>query len=767
MSTGFTKALGRNGHTLIKHNECLKANLAFQSGSSSSPGYLSVGLITGIGTISSYVIEWHLGSPTGSIIFKSGLNPNETVNAIHPFTNEPVTSGNLYAVVKYIVIDGIKYSTYPNLGQYSPDLKICFNYIPVSGINCANGVTGDYSHSYVYVNNLTFETNAARTLKFYLNSDGTTNYFAWKFIGWTVADRITISYIRLSDVENPIILSDWIIGTGSNPNNYTLEPKQLSYQDNLKLVLKLSDIGHQPGDYLLINIIPRVKEPTNVNTNWNLYLKCLSSYDDYIPPYGSNLIDKSTLSMIWNSINCKYELSWKNIAKYNPPSHFSTYMSTIEGSLIDTRYDSTTGVYVLEFDKSTILGESTSSTGSCVNLVGTLNLIKTGSLITGVCTNQTDYDNLKANYDSIVSNPNWTNYSADNTNALHYKYWTFWFRIAATCGDSYTTTIIYAGYNSIVSWDYANKTFTINIVNTDNGFISAPCDSRYTTINSLINIINNSINLANFNVITGVRLTGAFRFAYKHLSILEDTIISNKNFDYRVLDASMCSGLVPTAWRALGVPTYGMFGYRKCYVTGIITDTTDPINNFRLDSRLNADGVYSTDKDIADPLYEKINGILYNILTSAAGLVVNSVGWTNFTLSNLNTFDYNAGYTTSLTDVFAVLNGFQFSGISGTIANLSLYLSAYTTNTSGIYTFKFRFSKDDGVSWSNYSSELIGSNTNNTPISMIRFNYADFGITLSDAELNSSLFRIEVAGHSNSVAYRASITYLKLLVYTL
>ena len=175
---GFTKNTGLIGHMLPKaFTECLTADLAFQSHSDNLIGYLSVGAITGIGTISSYVIEWHLNSANGPIVFLSGYNTTETIDASHPFTNEPVQSGNLYAVVRFIVINGVKYSPYRFMGQYSPDLKLCFNYVRVADINCSNGIypTGTYTHYFAYSNTVDPSDNASRELKFMLNSDGSTN----------------------------------------------------------------------------------------------------------------------------------------------------------------------------------------------------------------------------------------------------------------------------------------------------------------------------------------------------------------------------------------------------------------------------------------------------------------------------------------------------------------------------------------------------------------------------------------------------------------
>lgn len=170
MSTGFVKALGKIGHVLPTYTLCLDANLSFSS-TSGGTNTLSAGLITGLGIISSYIIEWHLNSTSGATVLVSGYNPDDTVDVLHPFTDQTVQGGDLYPVIRYITIENatgglqqsgpIRYSPFYRVGQYSPDLKLCLNYVTVNvppEVECLDGLVVEtvYLHTSTDVSLLPF-----------------------------------------------------------------------------------------------------------------------------------------------------------------------------------------------------------------------------------------------------------------------------------------------------------------------------------------------------------------------------------------------------------------------------------------------------------------------------------------------------------------------------------------------------------------------------------------------------------------------------------
>ena len=117
--------------SLIIYDECNDSNLSLDTISSDIPRTVSAGDLIGIGTISSYVIEWRLNSIKGKILFLSGYAPDEPVEHIHPFTNACVCNGEIYMVIKYVTIDDVKYSPYFRGGQHSPDLLTCLGSITI------------------------------------------------------------------------------------------------------------------------------------------------------------------------------------------------------------------------------------------------------------------------------------------------------------------------------------------------------------------------------------------------------------------------------------------------------------------------------------------------------------------------------------------------------------------------------------------------------------------------------------------------------------
>ena len=143
----------------------------FESHSADREMFLSVGIITlNTGTIGYYAIDWRLDSTSGDIVFTSGetLDPGE-VQVQHPFTNEIVFAGTLYPIIKYIYVDGIKYtSVYEEGSRYSPDLINCIDPIIIDAIECETVYGADtlYPYYLTYTNGVDLADNKSRTLKY-------------------------------------------------------------------------------------------------------------------------------------------------------------------------------------------------------------------------------------------------------------------------------------------------------------------------------------------------------------------------------------------------------------------------------------------------------------------------------------------------------------------------------------------------------------------------------------------------------------------------
>lgn len=768
MGTGFTRGLGKIGHMLKRHEECLNATLAFAS-SSGGVGYLSCGLITGLGTITSYVIEWHLNSPTGAIVMLTGYNPSETVNAIHPFTNEPVQSGNLYAVIKYIIIDGIKYSAYYRAGQFSPDLKICFSYVPVTAVTCANGGAGIYSHIFTYVNTIDSAVLANRVIRYELNSE--TTYVAWKFTGFNVVDQIKISYVSITDPSHPQVCSYWRVGSAVS-TNFTSSPKaaNLSY---LQQVIKLANFySYNSGDYLLIEIVPRVIDTGNTNTNWTLELKCLSSFSDYSPPANSRKLDLSSVRLTYLPAACGYSLYYKHINRYAVPTHFANYLqNNYISSLLGIGYNTGTN----EFFVNNFYNYATSSNQgiipantSCFNGAG-IRYQKIGPDIIITFTSSVDYNRSKTQYTNTIANALWTSYVADNTNIEYYKFFLLLMTVGTSCGDTLSTMAYYIHHDSVFAWDDANNKVTITLFTITNGYAAdTSCSTVRSGIDGYVSNANGLRALSNFDnssiaqnnvVMFGVSMIMATPYN-NNVSVLEGAFSTNTNV------GTFVEMFTPDQWTSYSA-SYGSSGNVFGYVTGergfTITNMADGANYYRIENLQDSDtGLKLTDSVLELTRYAGVN---YDGICKKAGNVISTGGWSNFSAFNLGAIGGTHAQTSSTSYITGVVNDFNFNIPTGkTILGITFDVRFISVNSLYTAYMKFRFSKDAGVNWSSYSDEISCNNV---------FKYVLLagapndllGISLTPAEANSTDFYVEISGRSGNATTTCSLDYFRTSLY--
>ena len=657
MSTGFSRGLGRIGHIFKTYAKCLNATLGFVS-SVGGTGYLSVGSLTGIGVITSYIIEWHLGSPDGVVVLVSGYNPDSTVNTLHPFANEPVISGDLYAVVRYIVIDGIRYSPYYRIGQYSPDLKICFSYVHVNGIDCTNGTDGTYSHIFNYTGTIDASNLANRSIKFMLNSYA--NYVAYKFDGQTVVDQIKISYVSINDPNNPQICAFWNVGQISN--NFTSNPK--AYNLTVPAVINLRQYySFNLGDYLLIEIVPRVLDLTNINTNWTLSLKCLDAFTNYVPPINCRKIDTNSFRIVWNGAQCRYEFYYKHINNYIVPNDWKTYLVQAYVSFMSPwlSYYPGTNEFMIPFNRKS--NASTLSWGgniACFNGSG-IRYVKTGTNLFITFTSSIDYQRSKSSYLTEIGNNEWLKYVNDNSNVDYFKFLNFTLITGISCGDTITTKYYNIHHDSVFTWNDTNKTVSINLVSIINNIVSSgSCDTITSAAQQMTNQCNLLTTLADFDIISPmVQANAIFGTSSLYPTIVKDMILNP--FDGVAVADKSLADFGPIGWENYaigGTSTY--YGY----ITGerkiMLLSDVDPANNFRIDNFQDSETGLRLTKSICE--YIKINGIVVsNIINKVANNVVSVGAWTNFTPSALSTEDTSYATTYSGPYTSGVLNNFNFN----------------------------------------------------------------------------------------------------------
>lgn len=270
--------------TVTDINLCADCNFTFDSISTTTVGLINAGNLTSTcqGDITDYVIQWYGPDSTTNVAFTTGAGSvfSGQYNQTHPLIgNSQIIAGpGVYIPKIYkVVIDGEIYSQDGSVGtQTGID---CLNYqVTVQALNCNNGTNTNfqypqYSHEFIYVSTGggLVQSNLTTTLEI----DDTINYISYRFFGGNqYPDTLKIKFYGQLYNE-PYIIEYITCGAGAGYElRDTTFPKQ--WGTEIKKVLDLSNFNRTPNDYLSIEIIPSNE---STNTSWELYLKCLSSFD--------------------------------------------------------------------------------------------------------------------------------------------------------------------------------------------------------------------------------------------------------------------------------------------------------------------------------------------------------------------------------------------------------------------------------------------------------------------------------------------------------
>jgi len=295
--------------------------------------FLNAGkLISDSATIGDYKIEWRKDSSSGTIVFISGEGTDITLQAQHPLVNEVVSSGTLYPVIVYVYVDGVRITSEQEIDViFSPGLKNCLEVMIIENIDCSSQRLADkwYSFKLPYLNQINISENKSRTLKYYIGAD--IAYLAWRFDAKNIADGIKTYYCTAAD-SNGVLIDNFITGVYSSSNiqliedimpvDYPISPtiihknQTLKYQP-LAMVIDFSPFTYSVGDYIKIEIIGSVLDPSNNNTDWELKLKCLTSLD--LTQYNTQNVARYDASvrptMNYIQSPCNYGITYKRLEK--------------------------------------------------------------------------------------------------------------------------------------------------------------------------------------------------------------------------------------------------------------------------------------------------------------------------------------------------------------------------------------------------------------------------------------------------------------------
>ena len=589
--------------------------LSFDSWQNNTISVLSVGnLVGGSCTFDEYVIDWYRD---GHHAMVSGKGYDPDIQSFHPFTGLaaiPVEPGQWKPVLRYVVMDGkVLYARNRKCKDWCMDLQaelpsITVPFITVNALHCGLVGTGNNAPALNYDFSVRYQTTqdfslAERTFRMMLDGNGDTGYVAVRFQGDIVADKIETFY---RDETTP--LNAYVVGTNLTANNPNVIPQEIDYGWILT-VANMEDRTYQTGDYITIKVTPSVKEPGNFNTIWRVDLKCLPKgvFECNLFHPGVRTIDVNRISLSWNEPQCRYELLFytvDNLGSSYSNTFFGKYLSPIYTGGANTASNSTEGLVNIYLRKSiTASAPTIYVTTSFTNMSDSFLAAKTGNILTFEFADSNDYNAFKDSHAAVTGHARYLDYSPDPTSHLHYKFFHLtWRETMLSCGDTFVLRTQRFHISSPVAFDDSLKKITIGMLNVSNGIIAEDCNSLYSVANSLVLTANGDINKADWSGSTRCRNLYPFNLSYTTVTQTVENTRSVGGQWYLHLD-SLNTVCELTGW---DIASNGNFIYRQYNVRVTLTNPSDALNNFRVESRLNTvTGLLEYNWTI---IYEKQNG---------------------------------------------------------------------------------------------------------------------------------------------------------------
>jgi len=281
--------------TLTDNNLCNLFGIQLTNFSSTTISQIIAGvLISSVGAnITDYIIDWYGPDNNTTVAFTSGFGTLfGPYQQTHPFTR--VSSPGYYVpMIRQIRINGINYSKTGGAGFVQANIDCLENQtVEVFPSKCSGNMNGT-EYFYPDYNNYYFSDTAAyntppEPLSLGFDLDMNSNYFAWQFRAYSVSDTIKITF-HGDNYPTPIILEYYTVGSDYTNTNVSVIPKTINVGSYsfFKKITNISNFLRTENDYLTIEVTPN---PNISRTNWELYFKCLSSFDcstclDSLAPY--------------------------------------------------------------------------------------------------------------------------------------------------------------------------------------------------------------------------------------------------------------------------------------------------------------------------------------------------------------------------------------------------------------------------------------------------------------------------------------------------
>jgi len=488
------------------------------AGSLKSPNY----------TIGDYKILWKLNSSSGDTVFISGEGNDVTLQSQHPLVDEVVVAGNLYPEIEYVYINGRKVTSAYEIGIiFSPDLVGCLNSFTIDAIGCSVDYNPNNVYNFIlaYNNTSNVSQNKSRTLTY--NISASANYLAWQFLGETIADGLKFYYCTNSDPVGTLI-DNYIIGEKANqltnlvedlsPTDYPNNPRVInnfttgSRYTYYRSLTDLRSFTYTAGDYIRIEITGSVLDLTNDNTNWNLGLTCVDTFDsttfntEQFNKWDNNVIPY----MDFDSGICRYYCHYGVLEEAYLP-----YLNTVEtidllkylfvvGRTYNSTYGSQTGAVNMlgtealignRWQTSVQNGYTTQPNYICLDLPEGEEIIinKTIGNVQITLSSLSEYNDSVDDINAVINHATWAEAKAAlPTEIEYYLRWTIATRVAESCGDSYIGYQWALHHTAVITYDPDNLTINFTCPPVVNQLIdpNEECNNLWSSVNSNCDRIN-------------------------------------------------------------------------------------------------------------------------------------------------------------------------------------------------------------------------------------------------------------------------------------
>lgn len=524
---------------ILSNDLCLTCDLDFDTYESTNIGQIVAGNLIGNcdNQISDYQIYWYGPNSTTELAFTSGFGDNLTYQYEHPLTgtNSVIQPSGVYTpVINQVNLNGLNFSQTGDAGVIQAEMD-CLSPITITSYNCSNGnlTNNDYTHRINFTGAGVGVTPESLSTTFDL--DPTTDYFAWNFNGFAVSDSLKITFSG-SSYDEPLILEYWTIGTGSTLNsdisiltipktgrtaNYVSPSPSYFFK-----VTSLTSLTINPGDYLILEVIPNQSNP---QTNWDFYFTCLDSFDcslcldSYLnTPYKIKIASITNTPGSCGQSSIRFDLSGCSSSQINSSDLWKYSMGATTAAVNQFNNLATTNsTNLLQRQISVTTGTTTCGIGAnffsnlvCVEPPNNNTITFEKTIVSGIGKINmvfSDLNDLIVYKNSYESRKSTSGYSPDPTNINYYQYITLAIQSSTglqECGDTTSSTFYNIHYSSVITTGSTSNGYTLTMgmptITKQMSFTTCEqfCDSALISVVNTINTestgtTNNLIRITN------------------------------------------------------------------------------------------------------------------------------------------------------------------------------------------------------------------------------------------------------------------------------